>query len=94
MVKIQGPLRVELTDLKSPISTTSTAQEINVEGVEDCRFLIMELIAIVFDDLDFVTSVTLISIGMEESGVFVSFNSCPDFTSLSLQKQFGMGNSA
>jgi hypothetical protein len=77
VTKIQGALRVELTDMEVPVSITSAAQEVKVEGMENCCLLIVvvKLAAIVLENLDFIAPVALISTGMEESGILVTFNS-------------------
>lgn len=77
VTKIQGALRVELTDMEVPVSITSAAQEVKVEGMENCCLLIVvvKLAAIVLENLDFIAPVALISTGMEESGILVTFKS-------------------
>lgn len=84
MIKGQRPLGVEVTEMEPPPDVTSTAEKVAVEEVEDGSFLvvIMELAAIMIDDLNFVVSVSLISTGMEIPGVLITLNGSPDLAAL------------
>jgi hypothetical protein len=56
--------------------------------------MIVELLPIMLNDLDFILTVPLVSTSMEETGVLISFNRSSDFASLFPHQQFGMSDPA
>jgi hypothetical protein len=54
----------------------------------------MELAAIMLNELNLISAMTLVHTSMEEASVFISFNCCPDFTPLLSKSELGMRDPA
>lgn len=93
VAKRQRSLRIEVIKVESPGSSWSTAKKV-VIGVKDSSFLIMAMNvgSIMLDNLNLIATVPLVGTGMKIARIFISLQSCSDFTTLLPQNKFGLGD--
>lgn len=81
---------------KRPVRGELASEKVDIEGVEDSRFLIvvMKLTTIVLNQLDLVASMALVGASMKIAGVLVPFKSSPHFTPLLPKQQLSLSGPA